>query len=174
VLESIGLKRMKNSNCMFSGTVIKGQPPLYVGLYVDDFIYFSASDEVEREFETQFGSQVKTTFDGDVNHFLGIVFNNTRHCDGHVSIHMSQEAFIDTLLVKAKLDGPDSATAPTPYRSGYPIDKIPPKDYPAALQAKITHKMQQLTGSLQWLATSTRPDIATATNLISRYNHCVI
>ena len=36
----------------------------------------------------------------------------------------------------------------------------------------ITHKIRQLTGSLQWLATSTRPDIATITNLISRYNHC--
>ncbi len=172
VLESIGLKRIKNSNCIFSGTVIKGYPPIYVGLYVDDFIYFSSSDKVEKEFESQFGSQVPTTFDGDVNYFLSIAFNNTRHNDGHISIHMSQEAFTDTLVAKANLDGPDCGTCPTPYRSGYPIDKIPPKDYPAALQARITHKMQQLTGSLQWLATSTRPDIATITNLISRYNHC--
>ncbi len=85
---------------------------------------------------------------------------------------MSKEAFIDTVLVKSKLDGPECTTCPTPYRSGYPIDKIPPKDYPPALQAKITHKMQQLTSCLQWLATSTCPDIATATNLVSRYNHC--
>ena len=85
---------------------------------------------------------------------------------------MSQEAFIDTVLVKSKLDGPEAATCSTPYRSGYPIDKIPKKTYDSATQAHITHKMQQLTGCLQWLATSTRPDIATAVNLISRYNHC--
>ncbi len=44
VLDSIGLKRIKNSNCIFSGTVIKGYPPIYVGLYVEVFIYFSSSD----------------------------------------------------------------------------------------------------------------------------------
>ena len=113
-----------------------------------------------------------TTFNGEVSHFLGITFNCSRHEDNHVSIHISQEPFIDTLLVKAGLDGPNSATAPTPYRAGYPINKIPPKTYDSATQDKITYKMQQLTGCLQWLATPTRPDISTATNLLSRYNHC--
>ena len=155
VLESIGLKRVKNSNCIFSGIVLKGHPPIYVGLYVDDFIFFSASDKVEEAFQQKFGAEVKTTFDGDVSHFLGISFNNIRHDDGHLSIYTNQEPFIDTLVVRARLDGPDCATASTPYRSGYPIDKIPKKDYDQATQAKITHKMQQLTGCLQWLATST-------------------
>ena len=167
MLGSIGFKRMKISNCIFSGIVIKGHPPIYVGLYVDDFVYFSSSDKVEKSFETQFGASVKTTFDGDVNYFLGIAFKYTCHDDGHVSIHMSQEVFIDTLIVKSKLDGPDCVTCPTPYRSGFPVNKIPMKDYPQALQAHITHKMQQFTGSLQWLAISTRPDITTITNLIS-------
>ena len=125
---------------------------------------------------TEFGKQVNTKFDGEITHFLGISFNCKRH-DGperHVSIHLSQEEFIDTLLVKAGLDDPDSGTCPTPYRyrSGYPIDKIPKKSYDSATQARITLKMQQLTGSLQWLSTSTIPDIATAVNILSRYNHC--
>ena len=107
---------MKNSNCIFSRIVIKGHPPIYVGLYVDDFIYFSSSDKVEKSFESQFGaSPVNTTFDGEVNYFLGIAFNNTRHKDGHISIHMSQEAFTDTLVAKEKLDGTDCGTCPTPY-----------------------------------------------------------
>ena len=127
---------------------------------------------VEKAFETEFGASIKTTFDGDISHFLGINFTNIRHDDGHLSIHLTQEAFTDTLVQKAGLDGPDSATAPTPYRSGYPIDKIPKANYSPAIQAKITHKMQTLTGSLIWLSTSTRPDIATAVNLLSQFNHC--
>ena len=172
VLESIGLKRVHNSNCIFSGIVIKGHPPIYIGIYVDDFIYFSASDEVEKVFEEKFGKAVKTKFDGDITHFLGITFNCKRHEDNNLSIYMNQEPFIDTVLVKVGLDGPECGTSPTPYRSGYPIDKIPKKDYDAATQARITFKMQSFTGCLQWLSTSTRPDIATATNILSRYNHC--
>ena len=95
-----------------------------------------------------------------------------RHKDGHISIYLTQEGFTDTVLVRAKLDGPDSASAPSPYRAGYPIDKIPKQNYSPEIQARITHKMQQLTGCLQWLACSTRPDIATAVNLLSQFNHC--
>jgi hypothetical protein len=46
-LEAVGLKAHPSSPCLFSGTLIKGQPPLYLGLYVDDFIYFSESDQVD-------------------------------------------------------------------------------------------------------------------------------
>eukprot|EP00957_Ditylum_brightwellii_P044942 3408708-Ditylum_brightwellii.AAC.1 len=48
---AIGLQSCPNAPCLFHGTMIPGQPPVYVGLYVDDFVYFSASDEVERKFE---------------------------------------------------------------------------------------------------------------------------
>jgi len=33
------------------GTLIEGEPPIYVGIYVDDIIYFSASDAVEKKFQ---------------------------------------------------------------------------------------------------------------------------
>ena len=95
-----------------------------------------------------------------------------RHSTGDVSAHLIQEAFINTLLLKAGLDGPECTISPTSYRSGYPVDKIPPKETDPHTHAKIIHAMQSYTGSLQWLATATRPDIATITNLLSKYNHC--
>ena len=170
-LKAIGLKPVKNSSCIFFGKMFDNEPPIYIGLYVDDFIYFSSSSKVEREFEKRFGSRIKTTFDGDVSHFLGIAFKPTRHSNGHVSLHLSQEAFTETILQRTGLDGPDVGTAPTPYRSGYPIDKIPDEQYDQDTQARVTHKMQQLTGCFQWLTTSTRPDIATVTNFLSQFNH---
>jgi len=42
----------KNSPCLFVGTIIPGKPPIYVGIHVDDIIYFSADDDVERKFES--------------------------------------------------------------------------------------------------------------------------
>mmetsp|Transcript_10476 Transcript_10476/g.14799 ORF Transcript_10476/g.14799 Transcript_10476/m.14799 type:complete len:182 (+) Transcript_10476:2-547(+) len=40
-LEEVGLTQHPTSPCLFSGEIIKGKPPLYLGLYVDDFVYFS-------------------------------------------------------------------------------------------------------------------------------------
>jgi hypothetical protein len=34
--------------------LIDGEPPIYVGIYVDDIIYFSTSDAVERKFKSFF------------------------------------------------------------------------------------------------------------------------
>ena len=170
-LQQIGLKPVQNSSCIFHGTPIKGHPPIYVGIYVDDFIYFSESRKVEEHFEAQFEKHFKVTWEGDASHFLGIHFQTHRYENGDVWIHLSQEAFIDTLVQKVGLDGPISATTPTPYRAGYPVDKIPQATYTTTQQNKITHRMQQLTGCLQWLSTSTRPDISTITNMLSKYNH---
>jgi len=50
VLQSpeIGLKPTTHDPCIFHGNIIPGKPPLYVAMYVDDFIYFSCDDEVEK------------------------------------------------------------------------------------------------------------------------------
>ena len=50
ILTSIGLKRSPNAPCVYSGIVVLGQPPLYLGLYVDDFLFFSQNPQVEAEF----------------------------------------------------------------------------------------------------------------------------
>ena len=48
---AIGLKQNKNPPCIFSGSIMPGHPPIYVGLYVDEFIYISESKVVKKEFE---------------------------------------------------------------------------------------------------------------------------
>ena len=169
ILLSIGLKQCPNAPCLFVGEVIPGQPPLYLGLYVDDFIYFSQSPSVEQTFETKFAQQVPVTFEPTVEYFLGIRFECTRDPTNKVSIHLSQEAFIDHLLAEHNLHHDIINSPTTPHRPGYPVDSIPLDDYDATTQAKITHTLQSLVGSLNWLAISTRPDIATITNLLAKY-----
>ena len=68
ILVSMGLKQVMNSSCIFAGIIVKGQPPLYVGLYVDDFMYFSESPTVEKAFENKFSNELKVTWEGDIAH----------------------------------------------------------------------------------------------------------
>jgi hypothetical protein len=67
-LESRGLCRSTTSPCIFIGTLIEGEPPIYVGIYVDDIIYFSPSDQVERVFESKFSTLGNVDFMGQVSH----------------------------------------------------------------------------------------------------------
>ena len=57
----------------------------------------------------------------------------------------------------------------TPYRSGKPIDSIPDAD-PTDPDLKRRMKVyQSILGSINWLATCTRPDIAPALTFLSTY-----
>lgn len=52
-------------------TPIPGQLSIYVGLYVDYFVYYSKSDKVEEWFEQQLKLHVKVDFMGEVDGFSG-------------------------------------------------------------------------------------------------------
>ncbi len=73
-LKGMGLKSSDDSPCLFFGTLINGEAPIYVGIYVDAIIYFSPSATVEHKFEDLLSSIGEIDFMGQVSHFLGIEF----------------------------------------------------------------------------------------------------
>ena len=168
LLLELGFVQHPSSPCLFIGHLIADQPPIYLGLYVDDFIYFSKSAQVEGKFKREFTQKIDIDWNGDIDYFLGIKFQCKRHENNDVSILLNQEAFIDTIVEQANLQSDDISTPKTPYRSGYPVDKIP------TLQQSDTNPsyvdfMQKFIGSLNWLSISTRPDISTITNMLAKY-----
>jgi hypothetical protein len=44
----IGLRSCPHDPSLFHGTLIPGNPPIYVAIYADDIIFFSLDDEVEK------------------------------------------------------------------------------------------------------------------------------
>ena len=86
ILISLGLRPLAHAPCIFYGSLIPGHPPLYLGLYVDYLIYFSESDAVEKAFEKGFGAKIKTTFNGQVDHFLGLAFSISKSPSGNTHI----------------------------------------------------------------------------------------
>ena len=133
ILQSIGFTPCPNSPCVFHGELIPGQPPIYLGLYVDDFIYFSESDQVKQEFETRLAKHTPVDFMGKVSHFVGVKFQWTE-TPTKLSVHLSQQAFTENLIEMAGLLHDSATTKPSPYRSGMPVDSIPHKDIPPNLR----------------------------------------
>jgi hypothetical protein len=59
-LTLLNLHPCPNAPCIFTGQILPNKAPIYVGIYVDDFIYFSQDPEVEKAFETMLPTRTQT------------------------------------------------------------------------------------------------------------------
>jgi hypothetical protein len=119
------------------------EPPIYIGVYVDDFQYFSISDKVEKWFEQMLPQHVKVDFMGPLAYFLGsrYVWYNTSN---GLAVHISQPGFTEQLIEKFGME--DSNCVPTPYRSGLVIDRIEHDNVPVEQKPGLIKWYQSLMG----------------------------
>jgi hypothetical protein len=164
-LRSLGLQQASPNSCLFIGEIIKGEPPIYVGIYVDDIIYFSTSDAVKKCFEELLSNLVSVDFMGQVSNFLGIEFSWQHHPDGHITVSLTQQSFAESLIESLGFDTLNASSFATPYRSGIPIDSIPTENLSSVQRDKLRLKYQSLVGSLYWLAHTKCPDLSTVVSL---------
>ncbi len=83
ILESIGLCPSLEDPCLYTGCIIDpdnptatlSSVPLSLGLYVDDFVYFSEDPNVEALFCHLLSERCKVDFMGIVEWFLGVHFS---------------------------------------------------------------------------------------------------
>ena len=168
-LKAMGLRNSPTSPCLFVGNLLPGEPPIYVGIYVDDIIYFSPSGEVEKKFESLLSGIGEVDFMGQVSHFLGIEFNWIYLEDGHLSVTLTQQSFIKNLLDTLGYTVQNQSTFTTPYQCGVSIDTIPTPTLSVAEQDSLRLRYQSLVGSLNWLAHTTRPDLSTIVSLLAQH-----
>jgi hypothetical protein len=165
----MGLKQSKTSPCIFMGTLIEGGPPIYVGIYVDNIIYFSSSDAVEHRFDTLLSGIGSVDFMGQVSYILGIEFTWKKLWDGHLCVSLTQQSFIEFLLDSLDTSIEDISSYSSPYQSGIHIDSIPMLEMSTQDRDKLRLQFQLLVGSLNWLAHTTRPDISTVVSLLVQH-----
>jgi len=170
-LRGVGLQQSQISPCIFMGTLLKGHPPIYVSIYVDDVIYFSTDDTVEREFEKQLGTIGNLDFIGQVSHFLVIEFSWKHHDDGNgnLSVTLTPQSFAENLVDSVNYSIASVSGYISPYRSGLPIDSIPILQLSTSDQDKLHLQYQSLVGSLNWLAHTTRLDLPTVVSLLAQH-----
>jgi hypothetical protein len=180
ILCSLGLTPSSYDPCLYSGFIQDpnnpsqslSTKPLSLGLYFDDFVYFSEDPVVEALFERLLCKQITVNFMGLVEWFLGIHFA-WQITKSTVDVHMNQSGFAANLVEQYFCDKWDHTPDATPYRSRVPIDSIAPctnaDNSPA--QLRRTEAYQSLIGSIGWLASATHPDIAPVHSFLSSYSN---
>jgi len=168
-LKAMGLRNSPTSPCLFTGMLVPGEPPIFVRIYVDDIIYFSKSDSVEQAFESKLFSIGTVDFMGQVSLFLGTEFSWLHHDDGHITVSLTQQSFIETLIDSLGIQSTHTAYFTTPFRSGHAIDSVPREEMSSSARDELRLRYQSLTGSLNWLAHTTRPDLSTVVSLLAQH-----
>ena len=93
--------------------------------YVDDFVFFSELESEESRFKQLLNNKVATEFMGDANFFLVSSFKWNRRTNGHLSVHVYQQAFDEHTVSHFGLEDCNRVPLMTPYRSECPLDSIP-------------------------------------------------
>jgi hypothetical protein len=121
ILRSIGLTPSLEDPCLYSGFVHdpsasgpKLISPLTLGLYVDNFIYFSEDPAVESLFCRVLAECCKVDFMGIVEWFLGIRFS-WHLTSSSVKVHLNQSGFASNLVESFFRDSRDPTPMATPY-----------------------------------------------------------
>jgi hypothetical protein len=179
-LNAIGLHVNSSNPCLYTGHIVDpstpdatpASSPLTLGLYVDNFVYFSNDPYVERLFERLLSSLVMVDFMGTVEWFLGTHFQ-WHKTDDEVSNHLSQTGFAAHLVEDNNAHLCKTTPDATLYRSGLPIDAIAKSDKADDCPTFVEHKRkyQSIVGSIGWLASSTRPDLVAIHSFLSAYNN---
>jgi len=127
-LKSLGLRQSSTSPCIFVSTLIEGGPLIYIGIYVDDIIYFSSSDDVEKAFECCLSDIGDVDFLGKFLIFGGLSLLGKSCLMVILSVSLTQQSFIDSLLDSLNMSFEGLSSYLSPYRSGLHIDSIPCQD----------------------------------------------
>ena len=151
-----GMEQCKTDPCVFR-KMRDNKLVMILAVHVDDIAVAGVSDEIE-ELEKVLNEDFTTTNLGLLNLFTGcVVEQDVKH--GFVSI--SQTPFIETLAKR------------------FSVTKV--SEHPAVVGANLEARMEgesggpwpyrEAVGSLMWLVTMTRPDIANAVRAVARHSH---
>jgi hypothetical protein len=156
-LQDYGFKPVNGSSTFFNWT--DGTSHMHLVYHVDDILLSFSNDDVAVAFKSALLTRFAGTDDGPVSRYVGIdVFRDDRH------IHLSQEPLALELL--ERFDMLDCNPCTSPMEAG---ELLLESDRPSVPDVALRRHYQECVGTLQFLATWTRPDLQFCTNELSKH-----
>jgi hypothetical protein len=157
-LKSQGLHPTKSDACIYhkyqDGII------LLISIHVDDQLLACNNKEYLQEFKMKLNKEFECSDSGNANYFLG--FNILRDRRKR-ELQICQHHYINTILSKFKME--DCNPTSTPFPAGFKAIIATDSEHQEAEGLPYP----QLAGSLLYLATISRPDIAQAATTLCRF-----
>ncbi|KAH9105367.1 hypothetical protein AeMF1_018786 [Aphanomyces euteiches] len=156
-LVRIGFERCVQEVCLYTKRV--GDSMVLLSVYVDDITITGNDDQQIEKACNALKDKFKMTNLGELKSILGIKVET----HGHV-VTMSQQGYVEVLLDKFNMA--DCKPVSTPEGVGHAL--VPTSKSQDEVKA-LNLPYRELVGSLQYLVTATRPDIANAVRNLSKH-----
>ena len=164
-IKSLGFRPCVLEPCLYHA-VYKGHK-VYLTIYVDDIVIACADLNIITEIKARFCERFDMTDMGAVEHFL-----NVRVTRGQDFIQLDQQTYAEKILLKfADFLGPSSKIrkSPLPLDAMDRINQADSDLTPEEKEGVDNYPYRSLLGAMLYLSMNTRPDIAYAVGLLSRY-----
>ena len=149
-----GLIRIQEDHAIYVLTSNPSQ--LFVGVYVDDLIIGSSELGVIHSLKESLSQEFRMKDLGDLSYVLGIKIMRTNDC-----LYLSQKQYAMELLRKFKMEECNGAMTP--------MDPSPDLENFETSMCGDNVPYREAVGSLMYLMTCTRPDLATSVSFVSKY-----
>lgn len=161
-LKSSGYKQMNSDPCLYMKS-IKDQNGIIkfviLSIHVDDILLFSNDLSMLNEEKKLIGSKFKIEDMGEVKHILGMLIKRDRE-RGQMTI--SQTKYLEGILKRFGME--QCKPVSTPLEPGKHFQELPEDENPTN-----TNEYQKLIGCLTYVTTATRPDLASAVGILSKF-----
>ena len=167
-LEQLGFHSSQHDKCLW--TQKRGNHLCWALVWVDDIVYGSTDEDFGRWFAAEVGKPFTIGDFGPLAWFLGIAFKAEQ--DG---LTLSHKLYISNLLTKFGMHNCKIASTPLSEKCALSKDDQP-KGGSGDVSKIAECDYRGLVGSISYLAMTTRPDLAFAAHLLSRFlnNHNLV
>jgi hypothetical protein len=162
LLDELHFKRTRADPCVYHYNL--GKSVVILGVHVDDIVLAHNDEPLCNSIVDRFSKKWDITDLGEPRRLLGMQITRDTTTG---AIVLNQRSYVEELLSKFNMT--NCKPVSTPHQLGFYLSsKMSPSEEEESLEMRNV-PYAELVGSLNWLATNTRPDIATSVGTLCRF-----
>jgi hypothetical protein len=165
-MESIYFGRSQYDNCFYFKKLADGSY-MYLLLYVDDMLIATLNKEEIKKVKEQLSSPFEMKELGPAKKILGMEIIRDRSIG---KLYLSQKGFIEKVLDRFKMKDAKPVSTPLAGKLRLSRQLSPKTEKEMSYMSGVPYS--SAVGSIMYLMVCTRPDIAHAVSVVSRYLSC--
>jgi len=161
-IRGLGFTRSKEDHCVYFKLI--GDRVIYLVLYVDDMLLIGNDKEIIQDLKTQLFSKFDMKDLGAANYILGMEIKRDR---ANRKLWLNQRKYVETILQRFNMQDSKPVNVPIPVGVKLSAEQCPKTEEEEEDMSRVPYA--SAVGSLMYAMVCTRPDIAHAVGVLSRF-----